>query len=96
MSNDNSHISILINRMITESDLTRFSITYDDDSTNHQNHQLEQLLPHKRTAQLFSLPDEYQRQAIQKLVSQEIAQLELPRKIRRYRKESPDQAEQNV
>ena len=37
MTNEESHISILINRMKEECPLTRFSISYEDDNFIHRH-----------------------------------------------------------
>ena len=93
MSNDKSHVSILIQQMRKERLLTRSTVTYDD--INHRRQSM-QSLPHMLTVQPSSLPDENLRQAARTQVSQELLPLELPRKIRKIDTEQPDSAQQNV
>ena len=94
--------SALIKRMIEDHLFTRHHISYEDDdpaiwkrkldsyaqeSTENYPHQCPGLLARMRPAQPFSLPDENLHQEARKQVSLEIAQLELPKKIRRHQME---------
>ena len=96
MSNLESNISILISRMKKNDSLTRFSVTYEYDNNANHLHQSKQLLPHMPIVQPISLPDETQLLAIQKSVSQELDQIELPQTIHKSHRGQPYQGQQSV
>ena len=94
--------SALIKKMIEDHVFTRHHISYDDDDANKWKRKLDSYAqeptgncPHQcpglparmRTAQPSSSPDAILHQEARTQVSLEIAQLELPKKIRRLRTE---------
>ena len=102
MDKEPSQESILIKKMLENLDEITHHITYEDDdelklwkekiesySNTIENcpHQCPGLPARMRTAQPSSLPDVNLHQEARTQVSLEIAQLELPQKIRKLRKE---------